>query len=129
MASAVWCWVKHIAVLPGCENKIDVRPRKTTCDWPKLWISLALLALGRAPRVAQNQTASTGGDISASELLRCVASETPRDRCDDWLSRVADPVMPLPSVQTRDPRTCSAVRKQCSNLIQYSGRGLRFCPT
>jgi hypothetical protein len=85
------------------------------------------LALGRAPRVAQNRTASTGGD-PGSELLRWVTSETPRGRCGDWLSRVADPVVPLPSVQTRDPRTCSAARKPCSNLTQYSRRGVEILP-
>jgi hypothetical protein len=66
--------------------------------------------------------------IPGSELLRWVTSETPRGRCGDWLSRVADPVVPLPSIQTRDPRTCSAARKPCSNLTQYSRRGVEILP-
>jgi hypothetical protein len=66
--------------------------------------------------------------ISASELLRWVVSETPRGRCGDWPSRVADPAVPLPSVQTRDPRTYRAARKPCSNLTQYSRRGVEILP-
>jgi hypothetical protein len=88
---------------------------------------LGPLAPGRAPRVSGTEQPAPVV-IPASELLRWVASETSRGRCGDWLSRVADPVVPLPSVQTRDPRTCSAARKPCSNLTQYSRRGVEILP-
>jgi hypothetical protein len=90
-------------------------------------ISLGPLALGRAPRVSRTEQPAPVV-IPASELLRWVVSETSRGRCGDWLSRVADPVVPLPSIQTRDPRTCSAARKPCSNLTQYSRRGVEILP-